>query len=975
LVAPPTYPIAALQELLSNRVGIELSSIELAEILWLALQKGATEPPPEGPTPSPEPGRQERTLPPDPPPKEPEPSPGAAVVTEPPEPVVEGKESGTAQPEGIALPVRIPEAIALRNRREIARSFRPLMRKVPSKHRQVINEEATVIQFAETQTWSPVVQPEPERWLELAIVIEVTNIIDVWQDTIAEFQHLLERHGAFSNVRTWQLKANAAGEPQLFLQTAAGLKRKARNPRELLDASGRRLILFLSDCTSRAWRSGKIPELLELWSRENPLTVVQLLPEPYWDRSALGLTYPVALRARRTGALSRDWILEGLSPWRRRRIPKGLKLPVVTLQPLSLKRWANAIAALSEQQTMGVVLDFRAFAAENSVSPPTEPLTAKQLVRQFRATASQPAQELADMMAVLPVNWSVIRLVQKNWLQKAADVSPETGTLYLAEIFLSGLLRPTGQKRSSAQQYDFVEGVRDLLVSWIPISEGQEVMAEIAEAVFKQLPQEIQDRVNADIERRYGESLSYFEAFLIPDLPWGEAASADIFSIAKVTGQVLRKWGGDYAALAERLERTPKNQESTSAEDLPAGWPAGFPRPKTLPFEVATIAIEIDLQSFEFEMATVTQPRQRIIQELSDPVNAFQQIDEAVYHFANKHLSEIEQAIFIQSWNDVTYERMGINLDYHPRYLRTEAGTLWNLLSQVTGEKVHKATLQEAVLQWATADVPDVSIQRQQRQGQQFIEDLGDGVTLAMVAIPGGSFEMGSPEDEPERYDNEGPQHTVTVPPFFISKYPITQAQWQAISQLPQHNRSLEPDPSRFIGSNRPVEYISWFDAVEFCDRLSTHTGRDYRLPSEAVWEYACRAGTTTPFHFGETITPELANYNGNFNLRASPQGEYRQETTDVGSYPANAFGLRDMHGNVWEWCLDHWHDNYEDPPTDGSAWLTEDQEALRVLRGGSWSGFPRYCRSAYRGGNDPGIRDDYIGFRVVCVTPALLSV
>jgi formylglycine-generating enzyme required for sulfatase activity len=252
---------------------------------------------------------------------------------------------------------------------------------------------------------------------------------------------------------------------------------------------------------------------------------------------------------------------------------------------------------------------------------------------------------------------------------------------------------------------------------------------------------------------------------------------------------------------------------------------------------------------------------------------------------------------------------------------------------------------------------------------------LGDGVTLAMVAIPGGSFEMGSPEDEPERYDNEGPQHTVTVPPFFISKYPITQAQWQAISQLPQHNRSLEPDPSRFIGSNRPVEYISWFDAVEFCDRLSTHTGRDYRLPSEAVWEYACRAGTTTPFHFGETITPELANYNGNFNLRASPQGEYRQETTDVGSYPANAFGLRDMHGNVWEWCLDHWHDNYEDPPTDGSAWLTEDQEALRVLRGGSWSGFPRYCRSAYRGGNDPGIRDDYIGFRVVCVTPALLSV
>ncbi|MFM6907995.1 MAG: formylglycine-generating enzyme family protein, partial [Dolichospermum sp.] len=149
----------------------------------------------------------------------------------------------------------------------------------------------------------------------------------------------------------------------------------------------------------------------------------------------------------------------------------------------------------------------------------------------------------------------------------------------------------------------------------------------------------------------------------------------------------------------------------------------------------------------------------------------------------------------------------------------------------------------------------ELNINKQKKQARQFIENLSDGIQLEMVAIPGGTFMMGSPENEEGSTDDERPQHQVTIKPFCFGKYPITQAQWQAVAALPQVNQELKPNPSRFKGANRPVEKVSWHDAVEFCARLSNYTKRPYRLPSEAEWEYACRAGTTTPFHFGDTIT------------------------------------------------------------------------------------------------------------------------
>ncbi|TAG97667.1 MAG: hypothetical protein EAZ09_06575 [Oscillatoriales cyanobacterium] len=258
-----------------------------------------------------------------------------------------------------------------------------------------------------------------------------------------------------------------------------------------------------------------------------------------------------------------------------------------------------------------------------------------------------------------------------------------------------------------------------------------------------------------------------------------------------------------------------------------------------------------------------------------------------------------------------------------------------------------------------TVNASGKTIKTEPRQAEYFSENLKRGVNLEMVQIPGGTFMMGSPATESGRYDRESPQHRVTVPTFFAGKYAITQAQWEAV---------MGNNPSRFEREKRPVEKVSWNNAVAFCKKLSQTTGKTYRLFSEAEWEYACRAGTTTPFHFGETITPELVNYDGSNPYGNAPKGKYRQETTDVGSFPPNAFGLYDMHGNVWEWCSDKRHSNYDGAPTDGSSWEIG-QNHHRLLRGGSWYYNPRICRSAIRDGSIAPDNDYFnIGFRVVCV-------
>jgi len=274
-------------------------------------------------------------------------------------------------------------------------------------------------------------------------------------------------------------------------------------------------------------------------------------------------------------------------------------------------------------------------------------------------------------------------------------------------------------------------------------------------------------------------------------------------------------------------------------------------------------------------------------------------------------------------------------------------------------------------------------IRKEQGQARYYTEFLEENVGLEMTLIPSGTFLMGSPDDELDRNDDESPQHRVTVPSFFMGRYPITQAQWRVVAGWEPVERKLDNNPSRFQEEpakgnfsrwDRPVENVSWYDAKEFCARLSQRTTKEYQLPSEAEWEYACRAGTTTPFHFGKIITTDYVNYNGNYTYGESPKGEYRQQTTPVGYFQvANAFGLYDMHGNVYEWCEDDYHKSYENAPTDGSAWLSSDNNNTKTIRGGCWNYFPYNCRCSCRFNYYPDLRGNVMGLRVVGVVPRIL--
>jgi formylglycine-generating enzyme required for sulfatase activity len=288
-----------------------------------------------------------------------------------------------------------------------------------------------------------------------------------------------------------------------------------------------------------------------------------------------------------------------------------------------------------------------------------------------------------------------------------------------------------------------------------------------------------------------------------------------------------------------------------------------------------------------------------------------------------------------------------------------------------------RANLIKSLQSWGAPLKPQIQITTKSKIGNLFVEHLGElkgkSIDLEMVHIPAGKFRIGSPVTELEHSPEEQPQTWINIPSLFISRYPITQNQWKVI---------MDNNPSIFIGNgDRPVEMVSWQEVKQFCQKLTERSGKPYRLPSESEWEYTCRAGTMTPFSCGATITASLANYN---YAIADPYQNYQQaksanniatgQTSVVGTYPANQFGLHDHHGNVWEWCEDVWHDDYDLIPRDGTAWTQGGDQSCRVIRGGSWRDSAHYCRSAHRSRNAANQGDRYTGFRVVISIPTASS-
>jgi formylglycine-generating enzyme required for sulfatase activity len=835
------------------------------------------------------------------------------------------------------VPLMLRQEPMLQRQLSLLSALRPLLDKQPHPYRRVLNEVLTAEYSADLGRPWPVLRPRLAATMEVDLWLDAGVAMAVWQPFAEELKDLLANSYAFLRVRLRHCDLKQ-------LETVCLDCRP--NPSS---ASITMLTLVLSDTAGRHWWDGSMTRWLKGIADQGPLAVLHTLPIRYRVRTALRRGEAVTLSNSRRLAPNSEYLAESVASldprrWRtadQKPLPEGLKLPVLALNPRDLAPWGALVMGDALARTAGAVLPVDELQLNASSAPevPAAPrlpqgpeADAEALWLAFRQQASPEAQRLMLLMAAAPLlTLPVLRLLMAAELPDLADPLP------LAEVLVSGLVRRReGLPESSpnAVQFELLPAVQALLEPQLEPKARVAVIQAITDLLERRLA-------------RLGSGPS-FETLVSDPNAAARPDAAGLAHFANLTAAMLDRLPGQPFREIARQLRAAGGSGPTML------WPAAMAF-KQQPFETAQL---VDTPAVE--LLTVTAARW---QEFPLQLIAFPTLRPA-------------------------------DLDRFLRQVDREGGEAARAsLPTATAWAFHEPLRREGLAFGATAERPAP-------------------LALTLVEIPAGSFQMGSPGKEAERFADEGPQHEVTLASFFISQTPITQAQWREVAgwqPLPAERwgRELDPEPSYFwprrnpkargysegrfsllpgeaSSDLRPVENVSWEDAMEFCKRLSQRTGRRYSLPSEAQWEYACRGESSTPFAFGKTLSPELANYDGNYIYANGPKGHYRKHTTAVGMFPANGWGLQDMHGNVWEWCLDHWHENYEGASIDGSPWLngvaqdgqrsaqqqtdgTNDSK-LRLLRGGSWTSGPRFCRSAFRYWDHPGSRDDSVGFRVCCL-------
>jgi formylglycine-generating enzyme required for sulfatase activity len=835
---------------------------------------------------------------------------------------------------------------------------------------------ATVDRIAQTGIWQLVLRPQCELMFDVALVFDTSPSMALWLRFRRDVCRLLSRYGEFRRLEFWKLVFTESGEIVLRSPRSQTQYPTSR----LITPDRRRLVLVMSDCVAPSWRDRGIWDVLHDWSRSMPTAIVQVFPEHLWPQTALGLASAVQLRVEphddRVALPSQGLTATAHSLLARKRIATAtttgaLRLPIVTLESQPLRAWARLVAGDRQVRVPGILWESlealesrRSNPKEQQTTATPRPAPTLDRLDLFLRTASPTARELAALLASSPlVMLPIVRIIQRALL-------PRSRPSHVAEVFASGLFRvasgePPTLDNAETVIYQLAESeYRSRLLERVPTLDRVVVIEQVSSYVVRGL----------------NTSISSFRALLcdprraVLGTAEGDRAVNFFSAFATVTADVLRGLGSQYDSFVESLERGEGVTPAIGDVGLDLlefeSEVAVFERDNTPELEafeyesVETIAV---LKQFKFRTARIARPQADLSGRSSE---AYRQL--LTTYLATQFANESKCREFLESV--IPGWEYGIDYILNLRDKEKIIGSYVDTFGRNT------SALSRVIDALCDRD-PEAA--RYLRNGEPFYyrgsnwgytEPLSEEIGLDMMSIPGGTFLMGSPDDEPERENYESPQHEVTVSPFFMGRYAITQAQWRIVASYPQIDRELDPNPARFNGDDRPVEQVNWDDVTEFCQRLSAKTGKTYRLPSEAEWEYACRAGTTTPFHFGDLPSVALMNYNGNYTYNNSQKGEYCRQTVEVGRFPSNSFGLCDMHGNVYEWCEDDWHNSYEGAPTDGSVWLKENHaESNRLLRGGSWNFMPGFCRSAYRVINSRGFRSYYIGFRVVCVSQSAL--
>ena len=905
-----TDPVTELIKLLAEERK-NFTSIEIAETLWLAMQmEPVAEVEPELSLP----------LPP------PLPSISVEGIGEPglPPPLLPAPtprvnlaapttQAGILPPQ--VLPVWLADPAMLTDALAIIRALKPLLQKVAAGVGKRLDEPATVDNIVRTQLCLPILALEQESWFDIVLVVDRGSSMHIWQRLVKDVVRILRCYGAFRDVQVFDLEVNRTAQPfDETVQLISNPRRPGHRPKELIDQRGRRIIIVLSDCAGTYWWDGTLLPTLQAWGKIMPTVVWQMLPPWMWKRTALGRGTAVAIANDLPGAANQQLktiIQERDEP---EDVDQRLAMPVVTSEVRDLARWSLMVSGDRREAIPGFLLPQHGGSVPRSQGMKEIARDRAERILDEGSNPDGAFNQVLDTIAHERVDrFLELASPQAQRLIMLLAAAPVI-TLPVVRLIRDELLDEARSPLPVAEV--FLSG----LLSRLPGQEDSEQTED------NELEQDRQDLVQYD----FAPNVRNILLEVLPEIDTIEV-------INSVSAAVERRWNRvsdqDFRAfLMNPMVDVPEELQGLRS--------------------FASVTADI-LEQLGGQYADLAQQLRRGAGK--EPTPPEPGLEES--NFPDLEPFQFIDAQLVEELDSFTFTVATL----HPRVVVQPQQR-----STSTNKATQRQTNQRKPTEWM--------IQRQPQRAYRLVELLADDISLELVQIPAGTFLMGSPKDEPQRNSDESPQQEVTLPAFFMGRYPITQAQWRVVAGLRQVNQELTSDPSSFTGENHPVESVSWNDAVEFCARLAVITDRDYRLPTEAEWEYACRSQTTTPFHFGNIVTPELANYDGRSVYANGTKGEYRQATTPVDHFGiANAFGLSEMHGNVWEWCQDHYQSHYDSALTDGSAWVNSNEQANRVLRGGSWCYDPRYCRSASRFDNSPDNRYNDIGFRVVCSAPRTL--